>query len=181
MGLQIRVINAEHQPRDRCSLRRFCARAARRSFCRKRPLILEPARAIGPFGRTVRRSRDICQPTNCRSWRADELWASQTDAVRQVGVYAGRVLKGAKPAENAGRTVDEVRTRNQRADRSGARPRGAVVAARARRRGHRVKRRHFIAGLAGAAAWPFVAQAQQPATAGGRNASEFARGRRSPI
>ena len=27
------------------------------------------------------------------------MGASQTDAIRQVGVYTGRVLKGAKPAE----------------------------------------------------------------------------------
>ena len=35
IGLQIQVLNAEHQPRDRCGLRDHCARAARRALQRK--------------------------------------------------------------------------------------------------------------------------------------------------
>ena len=49
----------QHQPRDRCGLRNFCARAARRPLRRQRPLFHQPACPIGPTGDAPRGPRDI--------------------------------------------------------------------------------------------------------------------------
>ena len=47
MGLQVQVLNAEHQRRDRRGLRNDCARAVRRAFRRPQPLLRLPARPLG--------------------------------------------------------------------------------------------------------------------------------------
>jgi ABC transporter substrate binding protein len=66
--------------------------------------------------------------------------ASLSDSFRQVGVYVGRILKGAKP-DDLPVQHGQIRDGDQSQDRQGARPGNPAEAAVHRRRGDRITRR----------------------------------------
>ena len=164
IGLQIQVLNASTSREIDAAFATFVRDAARR-----------PLRCHATHFSTAGAS-------NWPSWRRDHAvpatysgaqfaeagglmsyGANFTDAFRQIGVYAGRILKGAKPADLpvVQSTKFELVINPQTARMLGLD--SAADAARPRRRGDRMKRREFITLLGGAAAaWPLAARAQQP-------------------
>ena len=119
----------QHKPRDRCGLRDFCTRAARRPLRRPGPDLPRPGVSSWP-----RAMRAFCGLWGAQFVEVGGLMSYGTslpEMYHQVGVRA-------KPADFAGDLVNQVRTGHQRPDRPHAQPHCSSGRARHCRRGDRM-------------------------------------------
>ena len=100
VGLQAPCPECQHRTRDRCRIRQLGARkragallVGRASFftSRRDQLVALAARHALP---AIYQQREFVDGR-----RPDELRSQSRDAYRQAGIYTGRILKGAKPAD----------------------------------------------------------------------------------
>ena len=104
---------------------------------------------------------------------------SQMDANRRAGLYAGGILKGAKPADLPVELSSKFELVLNLATAEGDRPRHSTDTDGPRRRGDRMIRREFITLIGGAAAaWPRAGTAAEP-TCGWVPQQRIARGIRT--
>ena len=89
----------EHQPRDRRGIRDLRARAADALFVSSGPLFNSRRLQLVLLAARYGIPATYLGPRYTSSRRADELRSKPAEPYRQVGIYAGRILKGEKPAD----------------------------------------------------------------------------------
>ena len=179
MGLQIQVLNASTSREIDAAFATFVRERPDALFVGRRRLLHQPACPIGHLASrhaipATYSSREFAEAGGLMSYGTNIA-----DAFRQVGVYTGRILKGAKPADlpvvqatKFELVINAETARMLGLDR-------AADAARPRRRGDRMKRRavHHAARRRGGGVAARGARAAGRADAAHRRAHEHRRGR----
>ena len=99
MGLQIQVSTPAPASEINAAFATFVRERPDAPVRRPRPLFEQPTCPIGHPGGAPRAPRDIFEPRLPEIGGLMSYGTNIADAYRQVGVYAGRILKGAKPAD----------------------------------------------------------------------------------
>ena len=161
IGQQLVVVDVSSERDIEAAFATFVQRGAGALFVGAGPFLIPIGSELSRWRRAMRMPTSFRQREFAEAGGLMSYGASHDRAYRQAGIYAGRILKGEKPADLPVHAGHQVRVRHQPQDRQGARPGIPSAASRHRRRGDRMRRRDFIAGLGGAAALPFAARAQQ--------------------